>query len=1277
MTALDRLVDLHQKLLKYEHAAETEELESALKSLSLSELEAQGVVLPRLVVHQVRSGLYSRTLVDFCTRRASQAFQERQKKAGPADAEDGAASDASLLPPQHRFTPGDIVGLFDEVHALQAAGSKGALASGVVHKVRAQVISIAFEDDDWVSSSDKANRGASGGKGREDEGRSSFHLALISSSVTIERQLKALDRLKNYAPNGPAQTLLNLCFGFQQPQPLAPAPQQDTGASDPAAGSSECADGLQTSDFAAGSHSLPSVSLDLSRCGDFPWFCPTLTVSQKRAVLLGLRSRDLALIHGPPGTGKSTALLELLLQLASRGCRVLACAPSNVAVDNLLERIAAFAEPSATPSASGAALRLASRLRKCVRLGHPARVDENLARFCLESQLQRSEGAALSREIRRELDLNLEMLKDRKKLERHVERRRVETAGEASANDDGARPGASRSAWSLAKRELREEIRTLRKELRAFERKAVEEVLEQCPIVFATCAGADDETLRQFFGNGDTSASQPGRNGFDVVALEAVCWIPLLYGHRAVLAGDHCQLAPTIKSRAAERGGLGITLFERQMQAAHGSRISQLLDTQFRMHRTIMDWSNEQFYKGELRADESVASRLLEDKYPRLRDETSGKRPPEGEVPSASVAPPFLWIDTAGVSWLEEDGQEDPSLLRNGPVSARVHASKSNRGEAALLVKRLQELVWNFGVDAEDICVITPYRQQVQVLRQFLREAADAEPSPASVAGARGEEAERETRRLRQSFARIPVNTVDGFQGKEGEVVAISLVRSNPRHEVGFLKDVRRLNVAVTRAKRHLLIVGDSETIGGQEEGDASEPEAPDADLRTEETPGPAEGAPRSRRSAREILRSLFQYASEKGEIRSALEFIDISQVPGATERKPKQARETPSSAAERKTAARTDRSGWAASSSGLDPAKPGKGMSRAAAKKKKHERKLKLRGTAEAAEASGDGGEGPSRQRGVGDGRAGSSGDSGEAHSLEAKYRSILVQFVQRAEQTARQSPGASPSYTFPSSLTAYERKIVHALAVELGLSHVSLGTGEERQVVVSVRQRRGGVPGTAQARHEETKAEAADAEGWRESPRSGSEGEAASVRESERGRCGDGREEGGHAEGPLEKTSGRPQASLGKKKKGEEAARPEKGSEDDFDALLESLSKEDWTCGFSRCQASTKVLGRTCPFCRKRFCFSHSMPEIHGCGDAASAGARKSFRESVARERRREEEKRSGSGLASGANSIFLGKSYAGNAWAQSQAQQKLRDKIEQEKKKRTAKKKEEGRK
>ncbi|PFH35643.1 R3H domain-containing protein [Besnoitia besnoiti] len=1112
MSALDRLVDLHQRLLRDEHAAETEELEAALKAFSLNELESQGLVLPRLVIHEVRSGLYSRTLVDFCTRRAAHAFQKRQKKqkvASAAEDQDESSSEAPvglLLPPQHRFTPGDIVGVFNDAHAfMQISGSAGALAAGVVHKVKAQLISIAFEDEDWLGGSEKNASGPSGAKAkRDDEARGHFHLALISSSVTIDRQLKALDRLKNYPTNGAARALLNLCFGIQQPQPLASGRFEEAAAEEGDLFRGAAADEREEGGREEGAEDAPCLrdasalspplahlsSQDLSHCDGFPWFAPRLTGAQKRAVLLGLRSRDLALIHGPPGTGKSTALLELLLQLAVRGRRVLACAPSNIAVDNLLERVAGA-------GASGRlSARLSARLQHCVRLGHPARVDEKLSRFCLESQVQRTAGAALSREIRRELDFSLEMLNDRRKLEKFVEQKREELAGGSGrgrADAAVARANSSRAGWAAAAtRELRQEIRTLRRELRAFEKKAVEEVLEQSPIVFATCAGADDEALRSFLGDdqGRPGQGSAGRNGFDVVvvdeaaqALEAVCWIPLLCGQRAVLAGDHCQLAPTIKSRSAEKAGLGVTLFERQMCARYGAQISQLLDTQFRMHERIMGWSSEQFYNGELRADPSVASRLLADKYPSLRDEEEEEPQRNSDAYASSVAPPFLWIDTAGVSWLQEDGEEEETSYASRDAAAApcsMSASKSNRGEAALLVKRLSELVWTFDVNPADICVITPYRKQVQLLRQYLQQAAaeslsDATSSFGKRANATESDLEAD-RQKREAFCRISVNTVDGFQGREGEIVAISLVRSNPRHHVGFLKEVRRLNVAVTRAKRHLLIVGDSETIAGRE--------AEEGHAEGEWTPGEAaaceaegqgeglqkqsphvgnadfQGAKCAKKSARAILRSLFHYACERGEIRSALEFIDISDIPGAVAREPgkPQARESPSLASAADRVGSRSGAGAAPAPSEHDKGTAGKGLSRAAAKKKKQERKANLKDRVDAGHgaevASANAAHAEERQHNGG-------GDeptaplrraAEEASALDEKYRDILLGFKRRALQSVSQSPGSSASYVFPSSLTAYERKLIHTLADELGLSHVSVGENEDRKIEVSL---------------------------------------------------------------------------------------------------------------------------------------------------------------------------------------------------------------------------------
>ncbi len=236
-------------------------------------------------------------------------------------------------------------------------------------------------------------------------------------------------------------------------------------------------------------------------------------------------------------------------------------------------------------------------------------------------------------------------------------------------------------------------------------------------------------------------------------STEPGCWVPLLWCDKVVLAGDHCQLPPTLVSQEAAAEGLGVSLFERLMTLFSGSIARQLI-VQYRMHRAIMDFSSREFYEARLQADPSVCEHVLADL--------------SGVVASGSTQLPIEFIDTAGAGFDEEVEPDGESRL--------------NRQEAALVCRKVQGLL-NCGVAAGDIAVIAPYAAQVRLLREQL-------PVPG-----------------------LEIDSVDGFQGREKEAVVISLVRSNPRAEIGFLQDVRRMNVAMTRARRKLLMVGDSATL--------------------------------------------------------------------------------------------------------------------------------------------------------------------------------------------------------------------------------------------------------------------------------------------------------------------------------------------------------------------------------------------------------------------------------------------------------------------------------
>jgi len=427
--------------------------------------------------------------------------------------------------------------------------------------------------------------------------------------------------------------------------------------------------------------------------------------SQKAAVSLALQAKDVALIHGPPGTGKTTAVVEAILQEVGRGSRVLAASASNVAVDNLVER-----------------LKGAQGSLKVVRVGHPARLLPQVLDSSLEALVLRSDNSALARDCRDEIR---GLLRQMGKLER----------------------------WKKAeRREISGELRKLRKEERQRQEKAVEEVLGQAQVVACTLTGLQARSMR-------------GQK-FDVCfideaaqALEVACWGGLLRARKCVLAGDHLQLPPTVVSPQAEKAGLGVTLFER-VHGMYGETVSEMLTTQYRMNADIMDWSSAQLYGGRLGAHPSVASHDLG---------SLGVRLPEGAGDDPEL-PVLMLVDTAGC---EMDEAADEA------------GSKFNPGEARVVMALVRRLV-RAGLQAGDIGVITPYSAQVGVLREL-----------------RGE-----------SLPGLEISTVDGFQGREKEAVVISTVRCNSEGGVGFLSDRRRMNVAVTRARRHCCLVGDSETVG-------------------------------------------------------------------------------------------------------------------------------------------------------------------------------------------------------------------------------------------------------------------------------------------------------------------------------------------------------------------------------------------------------------------------------------------------------------------------------
>jgi ATP-dependent RNA/DNA helicase IGHMBP2 len=425
----------------------------------------------------------------------------------------------------------------------------------------------------------------------------------------------------------------------------------------------------------------------------------SLNASQQDAVRFALSASDLAIIHGPPGTGKTTAVIELIRQAVKRGQKVLACAPSNLAVDNMLERLLACGE-------------------RAVRLGHPARVLPELREHTLDLLVEDHD---LTRQARKRAKKAFGLFRQAGKW----------TRGKPE-------PGL--------RQQLRREGRALLDDARQLEAQAVERILNGATVVCATLTGLDSAIL--------------GQRSFDLVVIdeaaqctEPVCWLPVLRSQSLVLAGDHCQLPPTILSPEAAAEGFGISLMERLVER-YGDQVTRRLNVQYRMHEAIMSFSSKQFYEGGLAAHSSVRGHVL------------------GDLPGVSAnrltQTPIQFIDTAGAGYDEES---EPS-----------GNSRFNSKEASLVERQVRSLL-DAGVAAEAIAVIAPYAAQVRLLREKL-------PIPG-----------------------LEIDSVDGFQGREKEAVVLSMVRSNTEGDVGFLSDIRRMNVALTRARRKLLVIGDSATL--------------------------------------------------------------------------------------------------------------------------------------------------------------------------------------------------------------------------------------------------------------------------------------------------------------------------------------------------------------------------------------------------------------------------------------------------------------------------------
>ncbi|KZP00843.1 P-loop containing nucleoside triphosphate hydrolase protein [Calocera viscosa TUFC12733] len=735
---LGAFLSRQRELLKAERDADIERTSLLFSKCSPKLLEQRGLALGGLGVASVQLGLGGKSLVEL---------------------ERPTAYHTSPIFPPHTFRPGDLARI--EQHVASAAprkptkggkkattgdpGEAGRAVEGVVYRVTDTKIVIAVDGD----------RGSQDGEDLDLPDR--CRVLKLANTVTYDRMDKAIDALERLvlptdASSSPAvPRLVEILLGLYHPSAMV------------------------------------AVS-------DLQFLDPSLNPSQQKAVKAALEAPEISLIHGPPGTGKTHTLVEIIRQLVAKEKKVLVCGASNLAVDNLLERLVPHGIP-------------------VTRLGHPARVLQTLQSSTLDAQTAASDESQLAKDVKADIETTMNAL-----------------TGKGKARIRGA---DRKKMWN--------EVKDLRKEYRKREGATVKAVMGRAKVVLSTCHGAGS---RQLY-NSD----------FDVViideatqALEAVCWIPILKAKQLILAGDPLQLPPTVLSldskskpkktatngKGAKDNGrkieapvppleevtlpesddeelsdgsedeeteqkpaeakpaeavnikpepitkkicrlraphsLEVTLFDRVERMF--PRVKKMLTVQYRMHDSICSFPSTTLYRSKLKSHDSVAAHLLKD-LPAVSNEDEF---------SDIVTVPVVFFDTAGCEFFERSETD-------GLGGGLDEGSKSNENEAAVVQRWVQKLV-RAGVSPAQIAVITPYQAQVTYLTSLLR--AD--------------------------MPEIEIGTVDGMQGREKEAVVLSLVRSNDKREVGFLKEKRRLNVAMTRPRRHLCVVGDSETVaqGGQ-----------------------------------------------------------------------------------------------------------------------------------------------------------------------------------------------------------------------------------------------------------------------------------------------------------------------------------------------------------------------------------------------------------------------------------------------------------------------------
>ena len=576
---------------------------------------------------------------------------------------------------KYKFDSGDVVGLFqygDKIHEKP-------LYKGIVSQFNSKKIVVAFDEEIEEETLPK-----------------NICLVQLVNQITYDRIKNGMEKLKQMEFNEKSLNLVNVLFEVFEP-------------------------------------TFNESNERKNYIKNLTFFNNELNESQKDAVRFALEVNEIGLIHGPPGTGKTTTIVEVILQLVKLGNKILVVAPSNIAVDNIGEKLIQYKS-----KLSGKNSNINLNFDLC-RIGHPARLLPSVISNCLDTKVENSDNTQFVKKVKREMD------KIKRELQK-IDYREKEK-----------------------KFQLKQELKDKREDIKGSYKNTVFDIYRKANIILSTCISSGENYL---------SMAISKENPFDYIIIdecaqgtEGLCWVPILQGKKAILAGDHLQLPPTIKSKNAEYV-LSYTLFDR-MISTYGDKVTRLLNTQYRMNEKIMKFSSQELYEDKLIADDTVKNHTLKDLISeRYKNDKNILEEINSYDDFGIFDKPLVLLNTSGLEFFET---KDPETL-----------SSFNVGETDLCKRMVDYLKDKLKAENKDIGIITPYSAQVSNLSHKITQ---------------------------DEYRGLEISTVDGFQGREKEIIILSLVRSNQKNQVGFLSDKRRLNVAITRPRRMLIVIGDIDTI--------------------------------------------------------------------------------------------------------------------------------------------------------------------------------------------------------------------------------------------------------------------------------------------------------------------------------------------------------------------------------------------------------------------------------------------------------------------------------